>query len=182
MFIYTWCCTVWVLLYVCRQTAIAVLMVVIGFVTFYVVPYAFTYQQIPLFLSILTAILLGMLFGLCIIAASVQPHIEKLIVHILLSCYQRHLKPVVLKNLMGHRNRNSKTAQMFTICLGFLIFAGVMFALQERSLSDNVKVCNIPRSCIIITLYAFNGFHTPSYPVNFYVCTHFVRYLLVLIL
>jgi len=29
---------------------------------------------------------------------------------------------------------------MFTICLAFIIFVGTMFALQGRSLADNVKV------------------------------------------
>lgn len=33
--------------------------------------------KIPLFLSILNAILLGMLLGLCIIAQMVQPYLEK---------------------------------------------------------------------------------------------------------
>jgi hypothetical protein len=31
-------------------------------------------------------------------------------------------------------------AQMFIVCLAFVIFAGAMFALQSQSLGDNVKV------------------------------------------
>ena len=121
------------------QTALAVLMVVIGFVTFYVVPYSFIFVNYPLFLGILNGILLGMLLGLCIIAQAVQPIIERGVLRVMLSCCHRQLHTIVKKNLSGHRSRNGKTAQMFTICLAFIVFAGVMFSLQANSLIDNVK-------------------------------------------
>ena len=121
------------------QTALAVLMVVIGFVTFYVVPYSFIFVNYPLFLGILNGILLGMLLGLCIIAQAIQPLLERGVLRVMLSCCHRHLHAIVKKNLSGHRSRNGKTAQMFTICLAFIVFAGVMFALQANSLIDNVK-------------------------------------------
>ena len=121
------------------QTALAVLMVVIGFVTFYVVPYSFIFVNYPLFLGILNGILLGMLLGLCIIAQAIQPMLERAVLRVMLSCCHRHLHAIVKKNLSGHRSRNGKTAQMFTICLAFVLFAGVMFSLQANSLIDNVK-------------------------------------------
>ena len=122
------------------QTALAVLMVVIGFVTFYVVPYASIFGKIPLFLGILNGILLGMLLGLCIIAQAVQPLLERAILRVMLWRYHRKLHGIVKKNLSGHRGRNAKTAQMFTICLAFIVFAGVMFSLQAQSLIDNVRL------------------------------------------
>ena len=121
------------------QTALAVLMVVIGFVTFYVVPYSFIFVNYPLFLGILNGILLGMLLGLCIIAQAIQPMIERAVLRLMLSVWHRRLHTIVKKNLSGHRGRNAKTAQMFTICLAFIVFAGVMFSLQANSLIDNVK-------------------------------------------
>ena len=121
------------------QTALAVLMVVIGFVTFYVVPYSFIFVNYPLFLGILNGILLGMLLGLCIIAQAIQPIVERGVLRVMLSCWHRQLHTIVKKNLSGHRSRNGKTAQMFTICLAFIVFAGVMFSLQANSLIDNVK-------------------------------------------
>jgi hypothetical protein len=45
---------------------------------------------------------------------------------IMLSCFHRPLAAVVRKNLAGHRTRNRKTAQMFTICMAFIIFAGTL--------------------------------------------------------
>ena len=122
------------------QTALAVLMVAVGFVTFYVVPYASIFGKIPLFLGILNGILLGMLLGLCIIAQAVQPSVERAVLRLMLSVWHRKLHGIVKKNLSGHRGRNAKTAQMFTICLAFIVFAGVMFSLQASSLVDNVRL------------------------------------------
>jgi hypothetical protein len=115
-------------------------MVVVGFVVFYLIPYAFTFRNYALFLGILNAILLGMLFGLAILASLVQPYLEQLLVRFMCVFTHAKLRPLVNKNLAGHRSRNSKTAHMFTVCLAFIVFAGVMFSLQTRSISDNVKV------------------------------------------
>jgi hypothetical protein len=41
---------------------------------------------------------------------------------------------------VAHSDRNKETGIMFTLCLGFIIFAGAMLALQGRSLADNLKV------------------------------------------
>lgn len=59
------------------QTSLSVLMLIFGFVTFYLVPYAFTFQRFDMFLGILNGILLGMLFGLCVLASLLQPHVER---------------------------------------------------------------------------------------------------------
>lgn len=122
------------------QTCLSVLLIVAGFVTFYVIPYAFTFRNIPLFFGILNAVLLGMLLGLALIAGALQPSAEKGVLWLLLSWHNSHLRGIVQKNLTGHRGRNAKTAQMFTICLAFLVFAGTMFSLQATSLGDNLKV------------------------------------------
>ena len=51
----------------------------------------------------------------------------------------RHLESVIVKNMAGHRRRNSKTALMYTVALSFLIFAGTGFNLQSKSIEDNMK-------------------------------------------
>lgn len=137
------------------QTVLAVLLIVVGILTFYVVPMGFVFQDLQLVFGILNSILCGMLFGLCIVAQILQPLIESLILRVI-TCRQRNLLPLVKKNLSGHRNRNRKTAQMFTLVLAFLIFAGTMFALQGRSLGDNTKV--LLGSDIVITTYRFEEF------------------------
>jgi len=122
------------------QTFLALFMILAGFVTYYLVPYAFTFRDFQLFLAILLAVLLGMLVGLCILSLAVQPYGERFMVWAMLWGPHKKLRPIVRKNLSGHRSRNRKTAIMFTICIAFIVFAGVMFSLQAVTISDNVKV------------------------------------------
>ena len=44
-----------------------------------------------------------------------------------------------MKNLYAHRPRNQKTAAMFTLCVGFVIFAATMFVLQANSIPQNLE-------------------------------------------
>lgn len=69
------------------QTALSILLVVIGFVVYYVIPYSFIFQNLPLFFFILNGILLGMLFGLCMIAVVLQPVMEHLLLFVMLWVY-----------------------------------------------------------------------------------------------
>ena len=50
------------------QTSIALLMIVTGFMVYYVVPLAFLFNSLPLFFGVLNLILMGMLIGLCLIS------------------------------------------------------------------------------------------------------------------
>jgi ABC-type antimicrobial peptide transport system permease subunit len=122
------------------QTVLSVFMIVVGFVVFYLIPYAFTFRNFSVFLGLLNAILMGMLFGLAILASLVQPYLEKMWTFVMVRWSHSKLRPLVLKNLSAHRDRNSKTAHMFVICLAFVVFAGVMFSLQTKSIADNVRV------------------------------------------
>jgi hypothetical protein len=121
------------------QSALAILLILTGFVTFFVVPYAFIFRDLNLFFLIFNVILIGMLIGLCIVAQLLQPWVERVVLHFV-TLPHRNLKRLVAKNLSGHRRRNAKTAQMFTILLGFMLFAGVMLELQASNLGDNIKV------------------------------------------
>jgi len=122
------------------QTAISLLMVVVGFITYYLVPYAFINRKMDVFLGILNGILMGMLLGLCILAQIVQPFLERFFLWILTRPVHPQLNALCRKNLGAHRGRNSKTALMLVIALAFVVFAGVMFELQGASLADNLRV------------------------------------------
>jgi len=122
------------------QTALAVMMVVCGFVIYYLIPAAFVMGNMPMFLGILTAILLGMVLGCSLIATSVQPILEKLYLKLFLWGSDRNMEDLIRKALSGHRTRNRKTAIMFTTALAFIIFAGVMFTLQASSFAQNSQV------------------------------------------
>jgi hypothetical protein len=54
------------------QFCIAILLIVMGFTTYFLVPLAFITGNFAMFLSILSSILLGMLLGLTLISQSLQ--------------------------------------------------------------------------------------------------------------
>eukprot|EP00708_Paratrimastix_pyriformis_P001987 GAFH01000724.1.p1 GENE.GAFH01000724.1~~GAFH01000724.1.p1 ORF type:complete len:1155 (+),score=530.18 GAFH01000724.1:461-3466(+) len=122
------------------QTAVAIILVVVGFMMYYIAPSAFVYGNISLFLSIMNYLLIGLVIGLAIISTIFQPYLERLMLHLIMWGSDRPLKKLVRKSLAGHRSRNRKTALMFTISLAFIIFAGAMFALQASMISDNVQM------------------------------------------
>eukprot|EP00698_Gefionella_okellyi_P021274 TRINITY_DN6854_c0_g1_i1.p1 TRINITY_DN6854_c0_g1~~TRINITY_DN6854_c0_g1_i1.p1 ORF type:complete len:1082 (+),score=291.51 TRINITY_DN6854_c0_g1_i1:95-3340(+) len=121
------------------QTALAIMLAIMGFVVYYIVPYAFTYGNFALFLFIFTIILLGMVFGFSLLAQIIQPYFERLLLFVSMWGADRKMHSLVLKHLHGHRNRNRKTAVMFTTSMAFIIFAGSMFALQANSIGDNLR-------------------------------------------
>ena len=118
------------------QTSLAITLVSVGFVTYYMIPYAFTYNDLGLLLTILNGILLGIVLGLALIAQVLQPYGEWLFLWSMLWGSERRMGPLIRKNLSGHRTRNRKTALMFTTSLAFLIFAGALFVLQENLIKD----------------------------------------------
>jgi ABC-type antimicrobial peptide transport system permease subunit len=122
------------------QTNSALLMVIFGFIIYYMIPYSFIFQQFALFFDIFVLILLGMLFGLSLLAMTIHGYVQKLSVNLLMWGKDRRvLKTLVTKNLWGHSRRNTKTAVLFTTCIAFIIFAGSIFLLQSQNLVDNVK-------------------------------------------
>lgn len=122
------------------QTTIATLAVVLGFVSYYVVPTAFIYQDLMLFFTILNSILLLMILGLCILALLLVPPLQALLLKGMLLVFRRDRKllPVISQNMHAHRNRNTKTAIMFAICLSFLLFAGSVFELLGAVMQKTV--------------------------------------------
>lgn len=121
------------------QTASSLALVVVGFTTYYVLPLSFVFRDLTLFLSVLNAILLCMLAGLAIMAVTVQPALERVLLWSSLWGRERKLGGIVSKNLAGHRPRNRKTATMITLTVAFLIFAGSLLALQARSISETLE-------------------------------------------
>jgi ABC-type antimicrobial peptide transport system permease subunit len=125
-------------------STLGIVLVLIGFTTFYLLPLAFIFQDLAWFLGVLTAILMGMLLGLALVAQSLQPYLEKLVLRFVLlvgSCSRdMNMLTVISKNLSGHRSRNVKTTAILALATSFLIFASSMFALQASLISTNLKM------------------------------------------
>mmetsp|Transcript_29437 Transcript_29437/g.44573 ORF Transcript_29437/g.44573 Transcript_29437/m.44573 type:complete len:353 (+) Transcript_29437:1900-2958(+) len=136
-----------------NQLILSLLMVVLGIATYYVAPAAFLYNNMPLFFMIMNALLLLMILGMTFVAILLLPMVQRGIVKAFLTCCcrkDRKLMQIVMKNLVSHKSRNSKTAIMFAICLSFLIFSGSSFALMGKLLQSQVD------SALGADLYAFN--------------------------
>jgi hypothetical protein len=141
------------------QVVLAILMIVMGFVVYYLMPYSFIFNDIPLFLFLLTIILLGMLLGLSLVAQVLQPSFERVMSWLYMwGGERRRLRPLVLKGLHAHRRRNRKTAMMFTTALAFIIFVGTSFSLQEHSIADNIEL-GVGSEIAVLSL-------SDRYPVN----------------
>jgi len=89
-------------------------------------PLSFIYLNQRLFLFIMLGILILMILGLIILSQLLIPHLQKLILKIImLFCYKdRNLHLIILKNLDGHKRRDLQISLMFMIALGFVIFSG----------------------------------------------------------
>jgi len=114
-----------------NQTIVAVLLVLLGGITYYLAPMAWVYQNFTLFFFVINFILIMMILGLALISILLLPYVQLMFLNIFLFIVRgdRRLYRVVCKNLESHEGRNTKTAMMFTIALSFLIFAGSTFSL-----------------------------------------------------
>jgi ABC-type antimicrobial peptide transport system permease subunit len=121
------------------QTGVALCLVSAGFVIYYLIPYSFIFENLPMFFSILNCILLAMLLGLCMIAVVLQPLVESLILNLIVWGPDRKMKTLIKKNLAGHRKRSRKTFLMFSLAIAFVIFASVAFSLQVESITGNLQ-------------------------------------------
>lgn len=123
------------------QTWSAVLMVVFGFVVYYLAPLSFIFLNLPMFFTIFVFILAGMLVGLSLLAMLLHSTVQQLVMHsIMWMSDARKLKPLVRKNLHGHSSRNRKTAVLFTTCIAFIIFAGSIFQLQTHNITASIEI------------------------------------------
>ncbi len=143
------------------QIVLSLLLIVAGFLVYYMIPYAFTFSDYALFLGILNVILLAMVIGLCLIASTVQvarasllgagfgigspqalppqPMLEQGLLWLLVWGPDARMLPLMWKNMAAHRSRNQKTALMFTLSLGFIIFSGASFSLQAATIGSTIE-------------------------------------------
>jgi ABC-type antimicrobial peptide transport system permease subunit len=123
------------------QVSVALLMVIMGFVVYYLMPLSFVFMDLGMFLFLLTAILIGMLIGLALVSTVLEPLAERFVIWAIVWGNDRAcLADIVVKNLSAHAPRNRKTASMFTVALAFIVFVGMTFSLQGHSIRDNVRL------------------------------------------
>jgi len=118
---------------VATMVVFGVIAVVYGFSIYYFLPLSLLSFNFALILRIFFFILLGMLFGLSLLALNVQSLLEIALTYILLFFEKKSMKQLVLKNLIAHKLRNRLTAIIYSLALGFIIFLIVSYKLQVDS-------------------------------------------------
>lgn len=125
------------------QTSAAILMIVMGFVVYYVLPLSFIIEEMSLFFTTLEFVFIGMLLGLCVAALILQPLFERILVELMLFFNvilpkDRRMKTLILKNLSGHRSRSRRSFLMFCVTIAFVIFLGANFNMLQKMIIGNI--------------------------------------------
>jgi len=118
---------------------VAIVLVAFGIIVFYLIPLAYIFADDTLYIVTFAIVLLGVIVGQAMLSQSLDYFLEVLFVRLLTLGSDRALTPLAMKNLAGHRGRNKLTSLMFTLCLGFIIFALTMFSLQTNTVVRNLQ-------------------------------------------
>lgn len=125
-----------------NQLCLAVALITMGILTYYVAPIAFLNGNLSLFTLILNLVIIFMILGLSFTAQLLLPFLEKwILIGLIMTLYRNSekLKSIIIKNLRNHRIRNSKTGMMFTITLAFMIFGTCNFDNIGYLVSAGIK-------------------------------------------
>ena len=96
--------------------------VIFGIIVYYGLPYAMLQLNVGFLLTIFFMLLMGMLFGLVLIAINLQPTVERLLLYLLLFWEKKSMRAVLKKNLTAHKMKNRLTAIIYALSLGCIIF------------------------------------------------------------
>ena len=125
-----------------NQFIVAIMLVIIGFSTYYVIPMAFFKQKQILLFVLLTLLLILIIIGLTFICVLIFCYVEAFLLWLTLHtccCRDKHVYKIIVKNMEGHRPRNSKTSIMFTLAISFLIFSASSFTLISTLIAKTVE-------------------------------------------
>jgi hypothetical protein len=93
-----------------------------GTCIYYLLPLALISSSFALILDILFLQLIGLLFGLTLLASNLQGILQWILCRILLFWETASMKILINKNLVSHKTRNKLTAIIFSLTLGTVIF------------------------------------------------------------
>ena len=79
-------------------------------------------MDLNLILQIFFLILLGMLFGLTVLASNLQGLIGTALSNLFLFWESSPIRSLLAKNMIAHRGRNSLTSNIYALTLGCIIF------------------------------------------------------------
>ena len=111
------------------------LALVYGTMIYYMLPKAMFEMNFNLILKIFFFILLGMLFGLTVLAANLQGVIGSILTQLFLFWESSSTRNILAKNIITHRQRNQLTSNIYALTLGCIIFLIVSAQYQVETIS-----------------------------------------------
>ena len=96
---------------------------------YYLLPLGLLTMNLTLVLYIFFGILMGMIFGLVLIAFNFQSSIELFFTYLLFFWERKSMRLLIKKNLTLHREKNKLTAIIYSLTLGTIIFIVVALNL-----------------------------------------------------
>ena len=112
------------------------LALVYGSSIYYFLPKAMLEMNLNLILQIFFLVLLGMLFGLTVLASNLQGLIGQILTSLLLFWENNSTRSILAKNVIAHRSRNRLTSNIYALTLGCIIFLIVSANLQIDSIAQ----------------------------------------------
>lgn len=110
------------------------LALIYGASVYYFMPKAMLEMNLNLILQIFFLVLLGMLFGLTVLASNLQGLIGLILTSLLLFWEKSSTRSLLAKNVIAHRSRNRLTSNIYALTLGCIIFLIVSANLQIESI------------------------------------------------
>ena len=114
--------------------AFGTLALVYGASIYYFLPKAMLEMNLNLILQIFFLVLLGMLFGLTVLASNLQGLIGQILTSLFLFWEDHSIRSILAKNVVAHRGRNRLTSNIYALTLGCIIFLIVSANLQVESI------------------------------------------------
>ena len=108
-----------------------------GLGMFYVLPLSLLSMKISLILGVFLFILMGLIFGLTLLAMNMQRLVEIALTHLVFFWEKPSMKKMIQSNLRTHQMRNKLTSAIFSMTLAFNIFIMVQFRLIIMQQKEN---------------------------------------------
>lgn len=122
-----------------NQFVASIVLVSIGFMTYYFIPLAYVNQNFALVFLLLSIILLMLVVGMVFLCTLLFTYLERLLlwvgINTICRCDKR-LHKVISKNMEGHSKRNFSTSIMFTLATAFLILSSSSFKVIAEVVND----------------------------------------------
>ena len=104
------------------KISFSVVAILYGASVYYLLPLSLLTLNIGLLLTIFFAIIVGLLIGLVLFGLNVQHLMERLTTWTFFFYMSPSFREILVKNLVAHKLKNRKTASMYALTLGFVIF------------------------------------------------------------